>query len=248
MTIRVSHPAGESSLVVSVLGMHRSGTSCLTGSLEEAGLVLGEVNRQAPHNRKGNRENSRIMVLHDDLLRSNGGSWDAPPETVIWSDDHRRRRDEILDDYLAVRTWGFKDPRTLLTLEGWLEALPGLRIVGTFRSPWAVAASLFKRNGESVERWLELWTHYNRLLLGYRERLGFDLISFDASPSGYLTGLGEIVRGLGLAQPAGGFQFFQTDLRTAALEERGRLPRHTADLYDRLKQAAADRASAARGF
>ncbi|HBM84618.1 MAG TPA: sulfotransferase family protein, partial [Halieaceae bacterium] len=28
--------------VIAILGMHRSGTSCLTGSLQEAGLELGE--------------------------------------------------------------------------------------------------------------------------------------------------------------------------------------------------------------
>ena len=34
-----------------------AGTSLLTGSLEAAGLNLGEVNNAAPHNRKGNKEN-----------------------------------------------------------------------------------------------------------------------------------------------------------------------------------------------
>jgi len=43
---------------VAILGMHRSGTSCLAGSLQELGLYLGEVYDQNPHNPRGNRENA----------------------------------------------------------------------------------------------------------------------------------------------------------------------------------------------
>ena len=42
--------------VVCVLGMHRSGTSCLAGSLEQQGLFLGETNTRGPFNLRGNRE------------------------------------------------------------------------------------------------------------------------------------------------------------------------------------------------
>ena len=43
-----------------ILGMHRSGTSCLAGCLEELGLHLGTVITSAPHNKKGNRENPEL--------------------------------------------------------------------------------------------------------------------------------------------------------------------------------------------
>jgi hypothetical protein len=43
--------------VVSILGMHRSGTRCLTGTMQEAGLVLGKFSTFNEFNRKGNREN-----------------------------------------------------------------------------------------------------------------------------------------------------------------------------------------------
>jgi len=65
--------------VIAVLGMHRSGTSCLTGLLEDAGVPLGDVQKENPHNPLGNQENLRIMHLHDAVLAANGGSWDAPP-------------------------------------------------------------------------------------------------------------------------------------------------------------------------
>jgi hypothetical protein len=85
-----NHPTLASQAVL-ILGMHRSGASCLAGSLQEAGLYLGEVKTAAPHNAKGNRESRAIMALQDDLLRANGGDWDTPPEQVVWQPEYRAR-------------------------------------------------------------------------------------------------------------------------------------------------------------
>src|SRR5439155_23365882 len=110
------------------------------------GVFLGEVSRKNPHNLKGNHESARIMELHEDLLRANGGRWDDPPLHVRWSARHEALRDEIIQGYAGAGLWGFKDPRTLLTLEGWLKALPDLVRLGIFRHPRLVAQSLQARN------------------------------------------------------------------------------------------------------
>jgi hypothetical protein len=209
---------------VLILGMHRSGTSCLAGSLQEAGLYLGEVNTAAPHNAKGNRESLAIMALQDDLLRANGGDWDAPPATVIWSAEHRARRDAIIATYPTDRIWGFKDPRTLITLDGWLEALPSVRCVGTFRHPLAVAASLHARNGVPIEKSLALWSTYNCLLLDYQRRLNFPLVSFDWPPERYQQCLQAIAPTLGLTVPVAGFSFFEAALRRNAAPREETVP------------------------
>ena len=39
--------------LIAVLGMHRSGTSYLAGSLQEAGLILGDCHTWNKHNEKG---------------------------------------------------------------------------------------------------------------------------------------------------------------------------------------------------
>jgi hypothetical protein len=223
-TASFAHPS-----VILILGMHRSGTSCLAGSLEEAGLYLGEVNTAAPHNMKGNRESRAIMELHGDLLRANGGDWDAPPEQVVWSAEHRARRDAIIASYPSECIWGFKDPRTLLTLPGWLEALSSPRFVGTFRHPIAVAASLQARNEIPVEKSLALWSDYNRLLLDYQRQFNFPLVSFDWSPERYRGCLMAIVPTLRLTVPTGGFTFFESALRkNPAPRELGILDRACA--------------------
>ena len=94
------------SRVICVLGMHRSGTSCLAGTLQEAGVFLGDVVTRAPHNLKGNRENMRIMSLHDNLLKRTGGTWDEPPPEVHWQPRHRSEQRDILREYADVPLWG----------------------------------------------------------------------------------------------------------------------------------------------
>ena len=257
------HGEGKGTPVL-ILGMHRSGTSCLAGSLQEAGLYLGEVNTAAPHNAKGNRESRVIMDLQDDLLRANGGNWDAPPPKVVWSAEHRVRRDAIIATYPTDRIWGFKDPRTLLTLPGWLEALPSpVHFVGTFRHPLAVAASLHARNGVALEKSLALWETYNRRLLDYQRQWNFPMVCFDWPPERYQQRLQTIAPTLNLTNPPAGFSFFESALRKnaapkkkeavfsqlfgsfIALINRKRdrnhagLPKSIATLYQQLQETAA---------
>ena len=87
-----SEPEVESRTVI-VVGMHRSGTSMLTGTLREVGLSMGGVNTKAPHNVKGNMEHPVIMHMQEDLLKKNGGAWHDPPKDIEWSLLHKSIRD-----------------------------------------------------------------------------------------------------------------------------------------------------------
>lgn len=197
-----------------VLGMHRSGTSCLAGTLEQAGLYLGEVNREALFNAKGNRENREIMDLNDVILSENGASWDNPPKSPpIWRRAHYKERDRILASYPDDRVIGFKDPRTLFTLGGWREALPGARLVATFRHPMAVAQSLSTRDRFSLERGLDLWFLYNRKLLDLSTTDDVRLINFDWPPDLYGNVLRALCSELDLLPLTERLDFFETDLR-----------------------------------
>jgi hypothetical protein len=225
------------SRVVCILGMHRSGTSSLAGSLEEAGLHLGDVITEAPHNAKGNRENRRIMTLQDAVLAHSGGAWDAPPPALAWNDEHRAARDAILREFDGVPTWGFKDPRTLVTLDFWREVLSDIAFVGTFRHPELVARSLLKRNGGTRERWLELWAAYNERLLALHELHRFPIVRFDTDEAGYLRALRVVAESLGLALPTSP-GFFEPSLRHHVEAPSDDLPPRIAALYDRLVRVA----------
>ena len=143
--------------MIAVLGMHRSGTSALVGSLQQRGLFLGRHSTHNTYNLRGNRENPDVMLLNEDILERSGGSWRAPPAAVEWAPDHVERAHAILAEHAERPLWGFKDPRTLLTLDGWLRLVPDLEFVGVFRHPARVARSLASRPSLPVEDPVELW-------------------------------------------------------------------------------------------
>ena len=56
--------------------------------------------------------------------------------------------------------WGWKDPRTSLTLPFWRSAFGPLRTVVVVRNPLEVVTSLYRRNGFSTALALTLWQIY----------------------------------------------------------------------------------------
>ncbi|OGW38362.1 MAG: hypothetical protein A2Y97_14385 [Nitrospirae bacterium RBG_13_39_12] len=218
-----------------ILGMHRSGTSCLTGLLEQAGVFLGNVSRKNLYNLKGNHENPRIMNLHDELLKRKGGSWQEPPEVVVWPKDLKKIRDEIIRDYAGKTCWGFKDPRTLLVLEGWMEVILSLQLVGIYRHPLLVAESLLRRDKFSIEKGLSLWARYNEKLLTYYKKYHFPIISFDNEP--FSEKFSQLCKLLGLLTGVK-TDFFDPRLRRAHSSIDIALPEKISQLYLELENIA----------
>lgn len=207
----------QDSHAVVILGMHRSGTSCLAGSLQQQGLYLGDVCEQNSDNAKGNRENVAIMTLNDHVLADSGGRWDAPPKQIVWNAEQENQRDAVL---AAIKSgadgpWGFKDPRTLITLSFWQDGLVNVQLVGTFRHPLVVASSLSVRNGMPIDVGLRLWQHYNQELLTHYRHHRFPLVSFDARAEEYLTVIDRLGQRLGLPgrDATEGHPFFAGQLR-----------------------------------
>ena len=219
--------------VISVLGMHRSGTSWLIGSLQQRGLFLGKHQIWNEFNLRGNRENEDIRQLHDGILRANGGSWDNPPLRVEWEPSHFEQARRILAEYAAHSTWGFKDPRALLTLNGWLRLLPDLEPVGVFRHPSRVARSLERRDKMPRERALELWLLYNRRLVELHRRSGFPILSFDDEPATLEEKLARVAGMLGLESGTVEEPFLAEELRQSPADEQA-LPDAVQALHGEL--------------
>lgn len=228
--------------VVCILGMHRSGTSCLAGCLQQAGLFLGDVNAAAIDNAKGNRENRAIQVLHDRLLEDNGGSWKDPPPAIRWTIDHANERDRIISTYPVNRVWGIKDPRMVFLLPFWREAIDKLKLVATFRHPGAVAHSLFERSTISefhaVQDPVGLWLKYNKALLKLLKLHEFPLISFDWREDRYLDAVSLIAQSLNLESPLpnGAASFYDRSIRSYHGEDSGELeiPKEAIEVYHSL--------------
>jgi len=193
--------------------MHRSGTSALAASLEAAGVVLGPVSRANRFNPRGNHELPAIVGLHEQVLHDNGGSWRAPPAHVAWDAAHRAARDRVVAGFAGSAVWGFKDPRTLFTLDGWRAACPGLRPVGVFRHPRAVAASLTARDGLTPAEGLDLWLRYNERLLDLHREQPFPLLCFDEGAGSWRISLRWLMEELDLHSTGAVTEAFDDALR-----------------------------------
>lgn len=75
--------------------------------------------------------------------------------------------------------WGFKDPRTALTIEALHPYLPNVHVVRTRRSPKAVAQSLKSRDGMDEAWSLDLCATYNACIDEYLKRYGVPNITVD---------------------------------------------------------------------
>lgn len=137
------------SRAVIVLGFHRSGTSMTTRLLSMLGVDLGpeeEMLPAGPGNVHGYWELEWMNELNDEILEALGASALDPPGNGVdwrWSprlDELRVEARERLDrSFGSAPLWGFKDPRTCLTLPFWRELLAerGARVsfVVCVRSP-----------------------------------------------------------------------------------------------------------------
>lgn len=164
-----------------VLGMHRSGTSCLTGCLKRCGVYLGDVATKGKYNKKGNQEIKAINQIHDHILKLNGGDWLNPPKQPIHIHSHfEQKLASIVENVRPNQPVAIKDPRTLLFLDFWKTLIgENVELVGSFRHPLSVAHSLLHRNNIQLTTGIKLWCVYNSILVDEHRKNPFPLIHYD---------------------------------------------------------------------
>jgi len=163
------------SKAICIIGMHRSGTSAVSRSINLIGAYLGEdTNFVTPlsDNPKGYWERSDIVNFHGRLLDHMKHSWNtAVPLSDKWQESEKIRpfRSELVgfikDKFADHELWACKDPRLSLVLPLWKDALDELgihfSIVFVIRNPLDVAKSLKKRDGFSYDKSFGIWFNYN---------------------------------------------------------------------------------------
>jgi hypothetical protein len=162
----------ESKAII-VVGMHRSGTSALSGCLSELGVFMGKslYGPQQGVNEKGFYENASLVEFNDLLFDEMLWSWDDPlaqcftkPSAEICEQHVKEAVKLLTTEYGGKTLWGMKDPRTSLLLPVWKEALKRTEVSPHFiimlRNPIEVAGSLKKRDEFSVDKSLMLWLNY----------------------------------------------------------------------------------------
>ena len=160
-------------VVMFIAGCHRSGTSLLAAVLRQFLGLSGDGEGQlkaALDNPNGFHESNRLVALNDELLQLLCCSWSKPPLIAPRWDrsplfEALVERRECFRDLALNRCWLDKDPRLSLTYPAYLHLmLRRVPLIATIREPLAVAASLFARDGISVNAGLCLWFLYNHHL------------------------------------------------------------------------------------
>lgn len=154
-----------------VLGMHRSGTSALTGLLNLMGVYFGsaEVSTGAnDENPKGFWERRDVRNLNDSVLQAIDCDWnrihkfslDKLSSSVVGDFESGARM--LLDELQEHDSWVIKDPRLCLLFPLWEKVIGDCVCVHIYRNPIEVARSLQTRNGTPVNVGLALWEKYTR--------------------------------------------------------------------------------------
>jgi hypothetical protein len=166
----------QSSIFI-ITGMHRSGTSLTASLMQSAGVHIGEkLMGASPSNRKGHFENLDFVSFHEYALRCQGISQEG------WTiQKNIQTPQQLLDKAKLIIAenersdcWGWKDPRTTLFLDLWRNLLPQAYFIFTYRSPWEVIDSLYRRGDEifysNPQYALQIWMHYNKIILEFHNQ------------------------------------------------------------------------------
>jgi len=189
-----------------VVGMHRSGTSAVTGALGQLGLAVPvQEDRWEPSQNNPDHWESRALGLHGDaVLERLGGTWDRPPDPE-WESDPDLAIGSLGDPAVAASkafpnagpiVW--KDPRSCLLLPYLLAHLPKpVAAVFIWRSPLSVAHSLRARDALHLADGVALWERYNRS--GLAGLVGVDtfVTRYESILEDPLGKLGELAAWLG---------------------------------------------------
>lgn len=129
--------------------MHRSGTTMLTKLLRDAGYWMGDKLEQ-------NSEPQYMIDLNNAILAGTQGKWSAPEKTIE-ALSSPSQCSKLYDKYkgslseISIRRpdmahkWGWKEPRTTVTLPLWLRHYPDAKVIHIVRNGIDVAASLRSR-------------------------------------------------------------------------------------------------------
>ena len=120
---------------VLIIGMHRSGTSMLSGIVGMSGLYCAGHGKltKAPIRRTQHLEDVKCQRINDAILVKSGGSWKSVPDydkikNVKHDNLTKRARRYLLElrSNAASNEFSLKEPRFSILSQWWYENLPEL--------------------------------------------------------------------------------------------------------------------------
>ncbi len=213
--------AGSALPAVLVVGMHRSGTSAVTGALASLGLLApsdDDLLGPGRGNELGHFESRSLTDLDDRLLSRFGGRFDRPPTLPAGFEDYEELADlraeapavfaAAFDDKAGADVAPaalFKDPRLALLLPFWRSVLARpLAVVLVARHPLEAARSLAARDGTPLVRGLALYERHVRAALSASAGLPVfvcDYAEVLADPSALVPALADLLKYVGVEAP-----------------------------------------------
>ena len=166
-----------------ILGMHRSGTSCVARLINMMGAYFAPEGKQLPSqadNPKGFWEREDVMQLNDEILQSAGGTWEQVAQ-LDFAKIEKKQKDSLHKKIQSIvlgldahRPWFLKDPRMCLVLPEWMPSLEIPVSLFVYRNPIQVAKSMEKRNNIPLFVGIALWEFY--IVSALKAAKGTDLI------------------------------------------------------------------------
>ena len=169
---------------VIILGMHRSGTSALAGTVSRLGMASPRTPLPtAADNPTGFYESHPVVMTNHQLLLRAGCAWNVcltfEPDRIneaLTPDDRLFISNVLYSEFGDTGSFVLKDPRLCLTLPVWLPALRAMgaivRVLIVVRDPVEVARSLMVRNrlpeADTTSHWLHHMLEAERLSRGLR--------------------------------------------------------------------------------
>ena len=210
------------STVFIITGMHRSGTSLTASLFQSVGVNIGEKLVSPEYgNIKGHFEDIEFVELHKGILRShkiddlgsNIETQQIPVKKQYLEAAKKLIKNREEGNEKNNKIWGWKDPRTTLFLNFWLELLPDAKFIFVYRSPWEVVDSLYRRGTdekllEQPEIAVKMWLDYNQRILDFYQQFSAQCLidkvdSIGKNPESFIQAVNEKF-GVDLAVPPPG--------------------------------------------
>jgi len=241
-----------------VIGMHRSGTSAISGLLNELGVFMGKslFAAQAQVNEKGFFENAEVVKLNENIFDEQLKSWDFPlsglqvtAKQFAFNQDITAQLSVFINkEYGSHSVWGMKDPRTSMHLPLWDNAITSNNIKPCYilmlRNPLEVASSLKKRDGFSTEKSLLLWLQYTLNSYWFCKDKSLFCVDFDELLSSPTNVQREIATVFDISLPCLKTGFIEPHLKHNTIsrpsQEEAQLYTLAVDLYDALTSKPAN--------
>ncbi|MGR3511092.1 MAG: sulfotransferase [Sulfitobacter sp.] len=177
---KVNFSQTTASWPVVVMGMHKSGTTLIADTLHRSGIEMVGADAGGGYDDGNKMERAETRALNMALLGDTGTEslrLIRPLAPSAAKALHLEQAQELLAG-MRSRSWGFKDPRTLLTFGFWEQVLETPILVGIVRDPVEVFGHYLRR---ADRKWinrdptflpdaLRAWCVYNQHLLDVKRK------------------------------------------------------------------------------